>query len=180
MSLVLVESTAELSACRRYRYELARTFAEGPAVAFIGLNPSTADEHADDPTIRRCVGFARRWGYGRLLMLNLYALRSTDPHGLFTADVDARGEREQLPGGYWRDRNLSAIAAAGHEADLVVCAWGATPGPDPHRIRLVLDQLHIVRARTRALALTRDGHPRHPLYMAAATDPIPYPTTEVP
>lgn len=77
--MVLVESSARFSDCRRYRYTLTRRFADGPTVAFIGLNPSTADEHADDPTIRRCLGFAKRWGYGELVMLNLYALRSTDP-----------------------------------------------------------------------------------------------------
>lgn len=73
-------SAARFSLCRRYRYDLWRRWdiSKGYAM-FIGLNPSTADKTADDPTIRRCIGFARSWGYGALCMTNLFAFRATDP-----------------------------------------------------------------------------------------------------
>ncbi len=70
---------AHLSICRRYRYALLRRWGEGKNAMFIGLNPSTADETADDPTIRRCVSFAKAWGFGGLCMANLFAYRATNP-----------------------------------------------------------------------------------------------------
>jgi hypothetical protein len=80
------ERAAVLSECGRYRYVLTRTWDHDlAACAFIGLNPSTADAHEDDPTIRRCIRFARDWGHGGLIMLNLFAWRSTDPRGLLDA-----------------------------------------------------------------------------------------------
>ena len=78
-----VTSSATLSVCRKYRYEIWRRWRGGDGTAvFIGLNPSTADATQDDPTIRRCVGFARQWGFDWLFMGNLYAYRSTDPKPL--------------------------------------------------------------------------------------------------
>src|ERR1700679_2220036 len=70
---------AQFSHDNTYRYTLTRKWDEGPAVAFLMFNPSTATATTEDPTIRRCIGFARRWGYGRLVILNLYAIRGTDP-----------------------------------------------------------------------------------------------------
>jgi len=80
--------SALFSTCRTYRYALYRQLdqANQTTVAFIGLNPSTADETKDDPTIRRCVGFARSWGFGFLLMQNLFAFRATDPRVMKAAD----------------------------------------------------------------------------------------------
>ena len=75
-----MEKSAILSADRKYRYVLTRIWDETkPTVVFIGLNPSTADEEVDDKTIRKCIGYAKRWGYGKLIMVNLFAFRSTDP-----------------------------------------------------------------------------------------------------
>jgi hypothetical protein len=153
--LVLVESSAVFSDCRCYRYALRRRFAEGPTVLFIGLNPSTADEHADDPTIRRCLAFAKRWGYGELVMANLYAWRCTLPRAL---DLVAE------PIGARNDVVLERLS---READLRIAAWGAWPGPNPHRPARVMDivgALHV-------LDLTKHGHPRHPLYLRADTQP---------
>ena len=77
---------AILSEDRKYRYVLLRTWDEAkPAVLFIGLNPSTADEEDDDPTILKCINYAKTWGYGKILMVNLFALRSTDPSILIHA-----------------------------------------------------------------------------------------------
>jgi hypothetical protein len=80
---LLSESGAEFSECQQYRYTLWRTWdSQADRVMFIGLNPSTADETEDDPTIRRCIRFAKDWGYGGILMMNAYAYRSTAPRGL--------------------------------------------------------------------------------------------------
>lgn len=81
-----VQRDAHLSPCRRYRYALWRRWGDGPHAMFIGLNPSTADETADDPTIRRCIAFARAWGYGALCMANLFAYRATQPADMLAQD----------------------------------------------------------------------------------------------
>ncbi len=131
-------------------------------MTFIGLNPSTADETTDDPTIRRCVRFARDWGYARLKMVNLYAWRSTDPKALWLADD---------PVGPDNDHNLS-LAFGG--SDLIVAAWGANARAD--RLAQFFDtfggwQFH-------ALGLTKDGAPRHPLYLRADSSPAIYTPAE--
>ncbi|GHX72979.1 hypothetical protein VCSRO16_3593 [Vibrio cholerae] len=73
-----MKNTAELSKCRKYRYALWRTWdSDKPFAMFIGLNPSTADEKNDDPTLRRCINFAKSWGYGGVCMANLFAFRAT-------------------------------------------------------------------------------------------------------
>ena len=125
-------------------------------VTFIGLNPSTADEYADDPTIRRCIGFARSWGFGRLKMLNLYAYRATDP--LRLADTDD-------PVGPHNDCTISKVVGG---SDLVICAWGVRAGHD--RAAKVLAFI----GAPHCLGLTKDGYPRHPLYVKADTLPQPF------
>src|SRR5687768_16866498 len=106
---------ARFSACRTYRFELWRIWDEdGPKLNVIGLNPSTADENLDDPTIRRCIGFARDWGFGGLVMTNLFAYRSTDPKGLAAVDD---------PVGPNNDYHLEIAACSGTP----LAAWGAHP-----------------------------------------------------
>src|SRR5262245_13227298 len=107
------QSSAELSPCGRYRYALTRTWGDPKkVVCWVMLNPSTADADQDDPTIRRCLGFSRAWGAGGLVVVNLFALRATDPDQLrIAAD----------PVGPDNDSHLST-AAFGR---LVVAAWGA-------------------------------------------------------
>ncbi len=96
---------AYLSEDRRYRYSLTRLIADpqygclgederGGTVTFVGLNPSTADETTDDPTIRRCIRFAREWGFDRLKMVNLFAYRATDPRDLWAADAPIGPEND--------------------------------------------------------------------------------------
>ena len=147
--------SAVLSEDRRYRYRLRREagglLGEGVAL-FIMLNPSTADEAADDPTIRRCCGFVRRWGYGALEVVNLFALRATDPAALY-ADADPVGPE-----------NDSHISAAAADAKIIVAAWGVH-GTLYGRGPAVRDLLQGQGRRLTALGVTKDGQPRHPLYM---------------
>ena len=105
---------ATISACTKYRYSLRRTWQEGGrVVCFIMLNPSTADADIDDPTIRRCVGFGKSWGYDALEVVNLFAWRETEPKFLITPS-DPIGPD-----------NDGAILEASGRAELVVCAWGS-------------------------------------------------------
>lgn len=148
---------------RVYRYTLWREWVGGDGfVQFIGLNPSTADESLDDPTIRRCVGYAKAWGFSGLCMTNAFAFRSTDPAGL-RAVCD--------PVGPDNDRHLIETAAG---ARLVVAAWGvhATFLDRETAVRRLIPSLH-------ALHLTAAGHPGHPLYLKKSLTPFPWaPTTE--
>lgn len=147
-----------------YRYVLTRdvdSFGDG-AVAFVMLNPSTADATSDDPTIRRCRGFARRLGFARLVVVNLFALRSTDP-----AEID----RAQDPVG--RD-NDDHIYLQTKDARMVIAAWGV---PQSARVEQRADAVTRTLALTRdvhALGLSKDGHPRHPLYLRGDSEPVVY------
>jgi len=154
--------SAMLSTDRRYRYTLWRLWGPGGYAAFIGLNPSTADETSDDPTIRRCIGFARAWGFGGLCMLNLFAFRATQP-----ADM----KRTADPVGELNDVTLAELAGS---AGVVVAAWGANGthrGRDA-QVRAMLPRLHYLR-------LTKDGHPGHPLYLPASLRPVEWVTPNV-
>lgn len=149
---------AVFSPDRVYRYELHRHWDSGPLVAFIGLNPSTADETVNDPTIRRCIRFARDWGYGGLVMLNLFAYRATDPRQLRTvAD----------PIGPENDRHLIAATA---DCGLIVAAWGAGGG----YLNRAAQVTELLPWALQALGETASGEPRHPLYMPAATIPTTF------
>ncbi len=145
--------TAVFSQCRKYRYSLSRIWdPQFSKVLFIGLNPSTADEHHDDPTVRRCIGFARKWGFGGLILVNLFGYRSTNPAGLLKAN-DPVGPRN--------DKHILAGAGA---ATRVVIAWG-TKGSLFARDQHVLSLL----PNAHCLGVTKDGHPKHPLYLAGDT-----------
>lgn len=148
---------AVLSNCRTYRYMLWRVWDEDAAIMnVIGLNPSTADETQDDPTIRRCVDFARQWGYGGLVMTNLFAYRATDPKVLATV-ADTVGPEN--------DQHLRIQA---YEAGMVVAAWGAHPlaVPRSETVRPLLERFHVM-----CLGMTKDGAPKHPLYLPKTTKP---------
>ncbi|TMC73897.1 MAG: DUF1643 domain-containing protein [Chloroflexi bacterium] len=144
---------ATFSADRRYRYRLWRRWDRTrPIVAFVMLNPSTADARHDDPTIRRCLGFARRWGYGGIEVVNLFAYRATDPRALRTVrDPVGRANRGH-------------IQSALRRATLVIVAWGARADGS------LLAEL----AEARCLGLTRAGQPRHPLYLRGDVRPVPF------
>ncbi len=150
-----IERTASFSADRRYRWTLRRRWGPGAYAAFIGLNPSTADETQDDPTIRRCIGFARAWGFDALCMVNLFAYRATDP---------AEMKRAIDPVGDLNDATLIDVA---RDAGMVVAAWGAhgTHMGRDKSVRSLIPKLHFLR-------LTKDGHPGHPLYLPASLEPL--------
>lgn len=152
------ESGALFSPCRTWRYKLWRTWdATKPTVLFIGLNPSTADETEDDPTIRRCIGFAKRWGYGTYLMGNLYGVRSRYPKHIWTADD---------PVGPDHDAALREMIS---QAKLVVCAWGCERGIDDRA-----GQVLAMIPKPCCLKITKQGYPGHPLYLPAGQELRPY------
>lgn len=162
---------AHLSLDEKYRYSLERQWgAPGDDLAlFIMLNPSTADATIDDPTIRKCMGFARRWHLNGIRVVNLYAYRATNPRDLgATADPEGVVENDQT------------IYHAVHGCRRVICAWGASPGPHVDRARRVYDLLiqalgpMTYMPRPEALALTKLGHPRHPLYAPYDLRPVPF------
>lgn len=150
--------SAAFSRCRTFRYSLSRVWnATRPNVMFIGLNPSTADEQEDDPTVRRCVGFARKWNYGGLILVNLFAYRSTDPTGLLDADD---------PIGPGNDKHILASARL---AERIVLGWG-NKGSWRDRDQHVLSLLPAANC----LGITKEGHPKHPLYLARSTRVRPF------
>lgn len=149
-----VVRTAVLSACGTYRYELRRQWGPAPLCAWVLLNPSTADAEVDDPTIRRCVGFARSWGAGGIVVVNLFALRSRDP---------AQLGRHADPVGPLNESSWQQAAAA---APVVVCAWGAHPMAKAAAPALLV-ALQARGADVRCLGTTKSDAPRHPLYVRA-------------
>lgn len=169
--------SAVISRCGQYRYELERVLdptefdrvgqrpANSRTVTFVGVNPSTADAELDDATIRKCRGFAARWGYTRLLMVNLFAFRSTDVRRLADA-ADPIGPAANF---YLR----GAIVVS----DLVVPCWGSiTKLPDRlcPRISQVREMLVEYDRPLRVLGFTRYGDPRHPLMLSYDTPLVPW------
>lgn len=149
--------SAVLSDDERYRYLLGREWQpEGKTATFVMLNPSTADAMEDDPTIRRCIGFAKQWGCGALLVVNLYAWRATKPADLWSGDD---------PIGPENDAYLYAAVACTDGP--LVAAWGANARAD--RIAAVLKLPGMDRLS--ALAVTKGGQPGHPLYLPADLSP---------
>lgn len=180
-----VAKGARISACGKYRYRLWREWrgthdpkhwrwlgandgAGGPlgdplSALFVMLNPSTADGEQDDPTIRRCVGFAKAWKFERMDVVNLYAYRATKPRDL-VAFAKCGGD----PVGW---DNSEIVGNAVRRAGVVVCAWGAHD---------VGEQGDIMRGwlegkKHYALGFTKSGQPRHPLYASADSSLIPMP-----
>jgi hypothetical protein len=151
------KASAVLSPCTTYRYSLTRRWSTGQgAVVFIGLNPSTADATQDDPTIRKCIVFAKRWGYAELRMVNLFAFRSTDPSGLLD-HADPVGP----------DNDAHLLAAA-RSAALVVASWGNHGSllDRSRSVRAMLPDLH-------GLRINKSGEPAHPLYLPGRLKPTP-------
>jgi hypothetical protein len=162
----LFESTkagpAVFSDDRVHRYLLTRTWDEHkPAITYIGLNPSTADEVTLDPTLRRCVSFAHAFGCGSFHMTNLFAFRATEPDDMRAAEDPVGPENDDY------------ILSAAGTSHLVVACWGVH-GAYRERDREVYELLKRAHYRIRCFGLTKDGHPKHPLYLHRDTKLIDY------
>lgn len=164
-TLALVDTGAEFSEPDRlYRYRLWRRWAEGPMLMVIGLNPSTADETQDDPTIRRCIGYAKAWGFAGLEMGNLFGFRSTDPRALRAHHTGAL-----------QDMNVAHLGATMAtvlgRGGAILAAWGNhAHGRTAPFLRLCA----LGGVGVACLGLTGMGEPKHPLYLRADAKPIPF------
>jgi hypothetical protein len=154
--VLVLHKSAELSTCRNYRYALWRSWDDSkPRVMFIGLNPSTADEAQDDPTLRRCMNYAQAWGYGSVCITNLFAFRATEPNDMKNA---------KNPIGPDNDKWLKKLVS---QSSLIVAAWG-NDGSFLNRstqVRKFLPELHCLKCN-------KSGEPAHPLYQKANLSPI--------
>ncbi len=154
-----MKKEAILSKCRKYRFALWRIWDEAkPQAMFIGLNPSTADEFDDDPTLRRCINYAKSWNYGSVCMANLFAYRATQPKDMLTAPDPVGAENNK-----W-------LLELSQKAHLVVAAWGNS-GRFQNRsgeIRQMIPNLHFLK-------LNLSGEPAHPLYLKLNLRPRPLP-----
>lgn len=165
LSQCAVTSSAALSDCQKYRYALHRQWDDTKRnVLFIMLNPSTADASHDDPTIRRCIGFAKSWGFGGLHVVNLYALRSTDPKELLKASDPVGPDNRK----WWQ--------GAASFCEIAVCAWGNAPivgklqkalWPEYKPLSWISLPLHYIE-------LSDNGTPKHPLYLRGDVQPQRY------
>ena len=148
MNGLLVNKNATFSDCRKYRYGLSRTWnGKKKTILFIGLNPSTANEKIDDPTIRRCINYAQNWGYGSLLMVNLFAYRATMP-----------SELKNVKNPIGNDNDLHILELS-KKADLTVAAWG-NEGFLLNRDKVVKKLI----PNLMCLKINKSGQPAHPLY----------------
>jgi hypothetical protein len=156
-------SIAVYSDCERYRYELTRTWdPAGGKALFVMLNPSTATEVQNDPTVERCERRARALGFGAFRVTNIFAWRDTDPKKMRAAadPVGPANDAAIRDGAYWADR--------------VICAWG-THGAHLDRGPAVEALLRATGLTLYHLGLTKAGHPKHPLYIGYARQPEPWP-----
>ena len=154
----LSASGAKFSRCRKWRYLLWRRWAHGPVANFLMLNPSTADETKLDPSCTRARVYAERWGYGALIVTNLFGWRATDPDEMkAAAEPVGRG-------------NDAAILAAARAAGVVVCAWG-NHGLHRERAARVTAMLRASGVKLHLLRLNACGEPAHPLYLPGTLVP---------
>jgi hypothetical protein len=158
------QGSAVFSPCERYRYRLERTWqsdAPDVPVTFLMLNPSTATALADDPTIAKCGRYVRKWGARRLIVANIFALRSTDPRNLLV---------EQDPVG---PDNDDAIVQAVRDSAKTICAWGNW-GCERDRSKRVVQILRDARLADRLyfLRMNKTMEPQHPLYLPGNLEPV--------
>ena len=150
-----MNKTALLSADNIYRYQLSRIWdEEKPKILFIMLNPSTADEFVEDPTIRRVVNYAKDWGYGGVYVGNLYAFRSTDPKGL-KCIADPIGPE-----------NINHIQTLISLVDKVIYAWG-NEQKEPDWLKKIVETPYCIE-------ISKKGIPKHPLYLKKCLIPQIY------
>lgn len=150
-----MKKEAVISTCGQYRYSLSRTWDESkPTIMFIMLNPSKADDDRDDPTLTRCLGFAKDWGYGKLLVGNFFAYRSTDPKNLRTAEDPVGPD------------NIPHLQVMINEAESVILAFGNFPFLQKY-LKLHPDYEPLANCREKLwfLGVCKNGLPRHPLML---------------
>lgn len=155
--------SATFSDSREHRYELTREWdSHKPTIVWCGLNPSTADEMKDDPTIRREVGFSKDWGFGQYIKVNAYAWRATKPKDMFEAQANGA----DIVGAANDDNIRRLLGSAG----MFVACWGANI--DKRRSWELQTLMRNSLRTVHVLKLTKQGHPQHPLYMPADTKPF--------
>ena len=161
----LIDSGALISECQQYRYRLWRIWDDSlPMMAFVMQNPSTADGTDDDPTIRRCMGFALRHGCGGITVRNVFAYRSTDNRKLITV-FDAVGPDN--------DKHIATLA---HTAipPVIVVAWGEPIGGKQFAYRYWRVGVMLAPLKPKCLGINKSGHPKHPLYLPNESPLIPW------
>lgn len=166
-----VRQLAIFSTCGKYRYALGRMWTPAThhdrtkVLVVIGLNPSTADERQDDPTIRRCISFAKAWGHHGLTMLNLFAFRATDPKDMKAAIANGL----DAYGGPAQEEALRVFT----EKRRVLCAWGANVDDRTlaGHAKPVVAMVRLLGRELVHLGLTDAGHPKHPLYLKGDLQP---------
>lgn len=157
-------SEAVYSSCRQYRYILHRRWDDADrTVMFIMLNPSTATEDFDDPTVRKCRTYASRWGYNHLIIGNIMAYRATDPGALGRIYDPIGPENHQI---------LSTTIA--FYRPMLICAWGRVARKFAHAETAMCDLLRKLHAVSHALRVNKNGSPGHPLYLPLDATPIPW------
>lgn len=153
-----MKKKANISKDKIYRYTLSRTWdSTKPTVLFIGLNPSIADENVDDPTVTRCINFAKDWGYGTLLMANLFAYRTTYPKEIYLID-DPIG----------KDNDYYLLECV-KQSDLIIACWGNN-GTYMDREKIIKELV----PNLYCLQKNKNGTPHHPLRLPRNINPIPF------
>lgn len=166
---------ATLSPDGKHRYYLFRDTHQNSNVAtFVMLNPSTADHEKDDPTIRRCMDYALRWNCGVLQVINLFSVRSPEPSSVTSGRL---GNPVGPSTAWWWHHAFARAWGGGEEVQaeerIIVCAWG-TNGSYQDQDLLFGKEMAAIDIQPRALKLTKDGHPSHPLYLSRSLQPQPF------
>jgi hypothetical protein len=160
----MMNRSAEISPCGRYRTRLDRWWGDGPRVGWFLCNPSTADAEEEDATLRKCIGFTARWGYNGLTVINPFDLRSTDPRALIIAQQPASPRNDGV-----------ALAVAG-DVDRLIVGWGCETilrsmelrGHDPARLLRRIREVYPLLT-VECLGRSKTGNPYHPLMLAWST-----------
>jgi hypothetical protein len=157
-----IKSDAYISSCGRYRYWLSRVWNDSkPLVCWVLLNPSTADHRKDDPTIRRCMSFAKQWKAGGIVVVNLFALRATNPKELYLSPD---------PIGPENDDTIMRYASGNCK---VVAGWGVHGGYLNREVDII-KMMNSHEVELECLGVTKGSHPKHPLYVSTDTKLVPF------
>jgi hypothetical protein len=177
MSVAAVSKDTIFSECRLYRFTLWRDWDcdlltgtsddiphRDKFVQFICLNPSTADEKINDATVRRCIDFSKRWGYGAFCMTNIFPFRSMEVKKMLAHDEPIEMARQ----------NAEHVERIAEHAGLIIFAWGNHGSHKRRGDKFVKHLLNVRKFKIHHLGLNTDGSPKHPLYLKATTQPIAY------